>query len=303
MHSIDYNLFHVLLTIYQQGSVSKAADKLHLTQPAVSHALARLREHFNDRLFERHGRQMIATEYCQGIIADVESSLHTLQNTLMANTQWQPGKRPRTFNIAVRDILEALYFPALVARLQQIAPQMRLRNHNVEPKYLASALNNGEIDLALDSLIAMPGNINNQKLGTNKFVLLCREGHAITRQCDLENYQKWPHVVAALKDSDINLVDNALTAANLKRDVVLRCENFYGAVQVVCNTDLIMTAPETAARQFATHLPLTILPLPLQLPQISIHLYWWQAAELDPAVMWLKNEITVLSEDLIKDAL
>lgn len=301
MHSIDYNLFQVLLTIYHQGSVSRAADKLHLTQPAVSHALSRLRRHFDDVLFERHGKKMVPSDFCQHIIADVENSLRTLQQTMSQPKHWDVRQLNRSFNVAVRDILEALYFPQLLAHLQTIAPNVRIRNVSIEPKHLPEALKSGDIDLALDSLIAMPANIHNQTLGRSRFVLLCRQGHPIIARCDLASYQQWPHVVAALKASDINLVDNALTAQQLHRNVVLRCENFYGAVQTVCHTDLIMTAPEKAARQFASHLPLQILPLPLSLPDISIHLYWWQVAESDPAIRWLRDEIQQLSRRLFRD--
>lgn len=302
MHSIDYNLFQVLLTIYHQGSVSQAADKLNLTQPAVSHALSRLRTQFDDPLFERHGRKMIPTDFCQRIISDVEQSLSTLQQTLSQQKQWDVGQLNRTFNVAVRDVLEALYFPKLIARLQKLAPGVRIRSVSVEPKHLAEALKNGDVDLVLDSLIATPANIRNQTLGSSSFVLVCRQGHPIIENCNLESYQQWPHVVAALKASDINLVDNALTAQQLHRNVVLRCENFYGAVQTVCHSDLIMTAPEKAAQQFASHMPIQLLPLPLSLPDISIHMYWWQVAESDPAIRWLQDEIGQLSRDLFKDA-
>lgn len=301
MHSIDYNLFNVLLTIYQQGSVSKAADILHLTQPAVSHALARCRAYFDDALFERHGRKMVATDYCQRIIGDVENSLTTLQQTVVSPKEWQPEKLDRTFNIAVRDLLEALVFPRLMARLQALAPQVRVKNHSIEPKDLPGALTHGEIDLALDTLFAAPGTIKNQILGSNNFVLVCRQHHPIMQQCDLAAYQCWPHVVAALKASDINLVDNALTAQQLHRNVILRCENFYSAAQVVSHSDLLMTAPATAARQLAQHLPLQILPLPLSLPDISIHLYWWKMAGSDPAIMWLKQQMLDIATTLFKD--
>lgn len=289
MNNIDYNLFLVLLTIYKHRSVGKAAEELFLSQPAVSHSLNRLREKLNDPLFIRQGRKMVPSEYCELIIPHVESGLATLNSTLSKQQSFAPQSLQRTFNIGCRDILEALFFPELLAELQKLAPDVMIRSFSMEPKLLPDALQNGELDIALDSLFSAPGQINNTCLGNNRFVLLCRNGHPIIKKCDLEAYLSWPHVVAALKDSDINLIDNSLTAQNLSRKVVLRCENFYGAVQAICQSDLIMTTPETAAIQFATHLPLTILPVPLELPDIRIHLYWWQMAESDPAIMWLRE--------------
>lgn len=296
MNNMDYNLFAVLKTIYQCRSVGKAAEKLFLSQPAVSHALNRLREKLDDPLFIRQGRKMVPTEYCELIMPKVESGLDILNGTLSQQQSFSTESLHRTFKVGCRDILEALFFPDLIARLQDCAPRVKIRSFSMEPKYWPGALQNAELDVALDSLFAAPEQIHNDKLGNNRFVLVCRKGHPIEQDGSLESYLSWSHVVAALKDSDINLIDNALTERNLNRNVVLRCENFYGAMQALCQSNLIMTAPEAAAIQFAAHLPLSILPVPLELPEISIHLYWWEMAESDPAIMWLKDTLKLVAE-------
>lgn len=302
MTNLDYNLFAVLSCIYQHRSVGKAADKLFLSQPAVSHALNRLRERLDDPLFVRQGRKMVPTEYCELIMPQVESGLSTLNGTLSKQQLFQPQKLQRIFKVGCRDILEALFFPQLMAKLQQTAPGVAIRSVSMEPKIIPTALQNSDIDIAIDGLFPAPAQINNSKLGNNRFVLLCRKDHPITRRCNLETYLECSHVVAALKDSDINLIDNALTALNLTRKVVLRCENFYGAVQTVCQSDLIMTTPESAAIQFAAHLPLAILPVPLTLPDINIYLYWWKMAEADPAIGWLKDSMRQVADSLLRVA-
>jgi DNA-binding transcriptional LysR family regulator len=298
---MDYNLFLVLTTIYQERSVGRAADKLFLSQPAVSHALNRLRDKLQDPLFIRQGRKMVPTEYCELIIPQVDAGLATLDGTLLKQQSFDASKVKRTFKIGCRDILEALFFPELIASIQMKAPGVRIRSISMEPKFLPDALQNGELDIALDSLFAAPEHICNTKLGNNGFVLLCRNGHPIVKNCNLDSYLSFPHVVAALKDSDINLIDNALTAQNLSRNVVLRCENFYGAIQAICQSDLIMTTPESAAIQFAAHLPLSILPVPIELPDISMHLYWWKMAESDPATMWLRDSLQAIAHGFFVD--
>lgn len=303
MNNTDYNLFAVLSCIYQQRSVGKAAEQLFLSQPAVSHALNRLRDKLDDPLFERRGRKMVPTEYCELIMPQVEMGLRTLNGTLSKQQSFAPETCQKTFKIGCRDILEALFFPEMIAKIQSIAPGVAIRSVSMEPRLITKALQNGDIDVAIDGLFPAPQQIHNCKLGNNRFVLLCRKGHPIVKQCNLDTYLNWPHVVAALKDSDINLVDNALTAQNLHRNVVLRCENFYGAVQTVCQSDLIMTTPESAAIQFAAHLPLSILPVPLTLPVISIHMYWWQMAESDPAINWLRNCLQQVAANFFKTEL
>lgn len=298
-NNIDYNLFQVLQAIYQQGSVSKAAEKLFLSQPAISHALARLRDTLNDPLFVRYGRKMVPTERCECIYPKIAAGLGALNSTLELQQHWDVSSVVRTFNVGFRDILEALYFPKLIAHLQTHAPGIRISSRSLPNHAIPAALQNGELVLAMDTLFATPDFIANRHLVDDEFVMLCREGHPIINDCHLEAYKQWPHVVAALKDTDINLVDNALTGQQMYRNVVLRCENFYGAVQVVCNSDLIMTIPRIAAAQFVRDLPVVTLTLPLALPSLSVHLYWWNAVESDPAVMWLKEQICAVSSTII----
>ena len=297
---MDYNLFQVLQAIYDEGSVSRAAQKLFLSQPAISHALARLRDQFNDPLFVRHGRKMIPTERCELIYPKITTGLEALNSTLKSEQVWDVKNVQRTFNLGFRDILETLYFPKLIAHLQSQAPGIKIHSRSVPNHEIPVALQSGELDLAMDTLFATPEYVRNAHLVNDEFVMLCRENHPITENCNLASYKQWPHVVAALKDTDINLVDNALTAQQMYRNVVLRCENFYGAVEVVCNSDLIMTIPKIAAVQFTRHLPVVTLKLPLALPQLSVHLYWWTASESDPGIMWLKQQIAEISESIVR---
>ena len=115
MHGkLDFNLFVVLRAVYEHGSITKAANALHITQPAVSHALGRLRDKFDDPLFIRHGRQVIPTPFCQGIITSVVTSIETLENTLKGKVEFDIGDKPRTVNLGLRDILESIFFPTII---------------------------------------------------------------------------------------------------------------------------------------------------------------------------------------------
>lgn len=301
LHSkIDMNLYLVMATIYQQGSITKAAEKLHLTQPAISHALSRLREKYDDPLFVRHGRKMQATEKCLAMIPFVEEGLAQLNKTFHHNLHFDIATQTRKVNLGLRDILEALFFPSLLQLLLRDAPGLKLHSRQAGLKGYYEDLSQGDIDLVVDAQFAIDKNVKSIKLGENPFMLVCRKGHPIQSNLSLQSYLRYQHIVASLKPNDINIVDNALSGIQHSRDIVLRCENFFAAIQVLMRTDLIMTMPLAAARQFELEFPITILPLPFELPSIPVQLYWPVNQDQDPVNLWLRKQIRTIGAELLQ---
>ena len=132
LHSkIDLNLFLILRTVYQEGTITAAANKLHLTQPAVSHALSRLREKFDDVLFIRHGRKMVPSALCQNIMPQVIVSLTALESTLLDNQVFDVTEYKREMKFGFRDILESIFFPTLVTDLLTNTPNITINSRQV----------------------------------------------------------------------------------------------------------------------------------------------------------------------------
>ncbi|TPA23972.1 LysR family transcriptional regulator, partial [Burkholderia pseudomallei] len=130
-HRLDLNLFRVLDAVYVQGGISAAARALHLTQPAVTHALNRLRAHFGDPLFVRQGNKVVPTERTREVIADVQRHLKGLQDAARAQTRFSPGALDMSFVVGVRDVLESIALPQLVETLAREAPGVRLVSRRV----------------------------------------------------------------------------------------------------------------------------------------------------------------------------
>lgn len=295
MHSkIDLNLHRVLLNIYQHNSISAAADALFLSQPAVSHALARLREHHQDPLFVRQGRKMVATKHCQLIIGKVEQGLTLLSESLLDTEEFDIALQRRTIYLGLRDIVEAMLFPPLIANLASTAPNIRINSRPSHQGEISRELREGHVDIVVDILYPVDKDIKTLQLTDDQFVLVCRRGHQIIRQNDITHYLQQKHVVASLRDRDINMVDRALTQTKHVRDITLRCDNFYAAIKVIQHSDLLLTVPSAIARQFAQDFEIEILPLPFALPALPVHIYWHASKDEDQVVAWMRQQIRSL---------
>lgn len=292
MHSkIDLNLHRVLLNIYQHKSISAAADALFLSQPAVSHALARLREHHQDPLFVRQGRKMVATKHCQLVIGKVEQGLTLLSESLLDTHEFDISSQQKTIYLGLRDIVEAMLFPALMANLASIAPNIRINSRPSQQGEISRELRDGKVDIVVDTLYPVDKDIKTLQVINDQFVLVCRQKHCITAQNDITEYLRHKHVVASLRDRDINIVDRALTQTKHIRDISLRCDNFYAAIKVIQQSDLLLTVPSAIANQFAQDFAIEILPLPFAVPALPVHIYWHASKDEDQVVAWMRQQI------------
>ena len=293
---VDLNLFVVFDVIYREGNLTRASEQLNLSQPAVSHALGRLRERFDDPLFERSGKGMTPTPLAKAIIGRVRAALQDLESTLTEGLAFDPAQASRVFTLASRDVMEATALPLLMARLQQQAPGIQLRSVRVARRDMESALSSGQIDFAADVLLPVGDDIEHQAIGEEQLVVAMRNGHPLQGSTwNLDAYLSARHVLVSSRAEGPGVEDFALTRLGKVRQVALRCQNYYAAIQVMQQTDLLLTLPHSFARNMAAQLPdYSILSLPLPLAPLELHLYWHRKASRDPAVMWLKEQMAGL---------
>jgi DNA-binding transcriptional LysR family regulator len=299
MHGkLDLNLFVVLRAVYDQGSITKAANALHITQPAVSHALGRLRDKFDDPLFIRHGRQVIPTPFCQGIITSVVTSIETLENTLKGKVEFDIGDKPRTVNLGLRDILESIFFPTLIPELVQNTPNITVNSRQVSWPELAPALTNKEIDIVIDALVPTSSDIRSQFICEETFVVVCAPTNSYLDNPSIEHYSAAQHALVSLKDSKLDTVDLALAQHNLHRNIALQCEHYFAAVNVVSQCDLLLTMPTRFAQQFSNKFDIEILPLPFDVPPLPVHMYWHKHADEDLVNVWMRDKLLEVANKL-----
>lgn len=289
---VDLNLFTLFDVIYREGNLTKAATALNLSQPAVSHALARLRVHFGDDLFVRQGKLMRPTPVAKNVIADVREALHQLQVTLIQAKQFDPSSSKKQCTLSLHGTLESAYLPCLMSRLLIEAPKMTLTSTRIQRHELTSKLASGELDLAIDVLIPVDENIKHTQLEQDELVVVVAKRHAeISSQLSLTRYLEQNHILVSSRASGSGFEDFELGRLGLQRKVALRCQNYFSACRVVEDSDMLLTMPKTAALMFSKTLAIAIYPLPVTLPAIDIHLYWHSNVDKEPANKWLRNKV------------
>lgn len=286
---MDLNLYRVLSAIYAQGGISEAARALHLSQPAISHALRRLRTHLDDPLFVRQGNQMMPTERCRRIIKDVQRHLQGLQEIALANSTFHPEQLETTFRIGIRDILETITFPRLMRELSQQAPRVAMESLRVPREHMERALLRGQVDMAIERKTRVSHQLRAIKLADEPLVVVSRRTKTPRSRLSLKTYQEAMHVLVTQAEGGTDPLQFVLAGLGLHREIVLRSQHYFSAAQVIAQSDWLLTMPRTYAWGLAKILPLTVSRLPFDLPPIEIMLYWAAHTEHDPAQHWLRQ--------------
>ncbi|HEX5341107.1 MAG TPA: LysR family transcriptional regulator [Duganella sp.] len=290
---VDLNLFVVLEAIYAEGSITRASLKMNLTQPAISHALNRLRQLFDDPLFERQGHVMTPTPLTRSIIEPVRRALRGFEVTLTGAARFDTGSSERSFSLGVRDVLEASVLAPLMAGITQEAPSVTLNTLQVSRRELESELAAGTLDAAIDILLPLSNDIRRAQLGGDKTVVLVRRGHPLVkrRKLTLETYLQLEHIQTSSRRRGPGLEDVELSRQGLQRRIRLRCQHYFAACRVVSETDLALTMPERLARIVNQQFNNQLQPFPLEMPSLDIYLYWHASVDSDPANLWLREQI------------
>ncbi len=291
---IDLNLFTVFDAIYSEGSVSAAARKLNLTQPAVSHSLKRLRQLMGDPLFERHGQRMMSTSVARGLIEPIRRALRGLEVTLNQLDDFAPATSTRQFTLAMRDVFESGVLPSLMNRLASCAPEVEVTATRVARTELVAELAAGAIDAAIDILLPLPPDVKHVRLVHENTVVLARPGHPALQDgkgLTLGRYLAQDHVLVTSRRSGPGIEDFELSRLGLTRKIRLRCQHFFAACKVVSQTDMLLTMPDRYARIVNQQFGNQVLTVPFAMPAWEVYLYWHASVDNDPANSWLRDNI------------
>lgn len=290
IHRVDLNLFVVFDAIYSQGSITRAADTLNLSQPAVSHALGRLRERLGDPLFVRRGSQMVPTVRARALIHPVRESLAGLQECLTGDTGFDPARAQRTFVVGMRDGQEAVVLPDLLQQLEQHAPEVRLQSLTVNRRDMARELIAGRLDLAMDVLLPVSDEICHQHLLSDPLVVLMRREHPLAKgRLTLRRYLGARHALVSSRRQGPGIEDFGLARLGHHRDIRLRCQHYQAAIAATAKTDLLLTLPGMIASELAAQPGLIHKPVPVDLPPLEVHLYWHREQDNEPGHRWLRQ--------------
>jgi DNA-binding transcriptional LysR family regulator len=299
LNQIDLNLLVVLDAIFAQGSITAAAEKLHLTQPAVSHSLARLRELLDDPLFTREGRKIVPTPLARTLMEPLRRSLHGLETTLNEVRRFDPDTTHRHFRIGLRDGVEAAVIMQLLDHIGPRAPHIEISAIRFDRRSLEADLAAGRLDLAIDMPLQHGDRVRRRKLGPAELVAVVRRGHPkVGKQLDLDTYLALDHVVASSRPEGPGPEDLALARRGQTRKVRLRCQQPFTAFCAVSKSDLILTLPQAPAQLLNRYFRLRVLPLPIRVPSFDVYLYWHDSVESEPANAWLREQVNQVTPTL-----
>ena len=290
---LDLNLFVVLDAIYTEGSITRAAAALNLTQPAISHALGRLRQMFDDPLFVRQSGAMVPTPLTQSLIAPVRQALQTLLTSVQEAHVFDPAQARRSFTVGCRDVMEAHLLQPLMTRLAHEAPGIEIAFVRLDRAQLEADLASGALDLAVEVLANLSDQVHRQPLTQETMVVVARKRHpALAHGLDLDAYLAQGHVLVSSRRSGVGLEDRELARLGHQRRIALRCQQYYAACRVVGSTKLLLTMPEQYARIVNLGLPTRLYPFPISVPPIDVYLYWHENVQADPGNAWLRGVLS-----------
>lgn len=300
-HGIDLNLLVAYQALIEEGNVTRAADRLGLSQPAMSAALARLRRLLDDPLFHRGPGGLIATARTRELAGPVGRALADLEHALVARPTFEPAHSALRFQIGLSDYPPHVLLPGLAAALETEAPGIGLDIHAFADRNEAvDLLDSGTIDLAIGvAPTAMDRRIRSQPILRDHFVAVVRHDHpAAARRLDLETYLSLTHVLVSPEGDRHGLVDEALARLGHERRIGITLSEMFAAPGLVAATGQIATLLSRVAIHGGRRRELVLLPPPIALPDIEFGLIWHRRQEYQPAQVWLRQRLAALAATL-----
>ncbi|MFW3899659.1 LysR family transcriptional regulator [Pseudomonas putida] len=297
LNKVDLNLFIVFDAIYTEANLTRAGQIVGITQPAVSNALARLRETFNDPLFVRTAQGMVPTPMAQNIIGPVRNALSLLRVSVQESRIFNPLQANKTFRISMTDLTEAVVLPPLFQRLRRLAPAVVIESFLCKRRETTKELAAGRLDFAVDAPLNTDPQVRHVKLMQDQYVCALRQGHPMAKErISLDEYMSMTHIHISSRRNGLGYVDLALGKMGLQRRIALRSQHYLMASQVLQQTDMVMTVPERFARRHQ----LNYVRLPVNdVPPLETHLYWHESTDQDPANRWMREQMIELCQAVV----
>ena len=299
LETFDLNLLRVFDAIYIERSISKAALRLNLTQPAVSNALARLRDRVGDPLFERTAEGMAPTPRAKTIAEPIQRALDLLREGLSSRSGFDFSSSTRTFEFALEDYGENVILPRFLKWLNLAAPGIRIVIRPEPGIQLRDELRQGAVDLALSYFVPGMAEFRNHCVMTDTLLSLARRDHpAIADRLTLDTFLTLGHAALIPRTKSTPMIDLALAKRGLQRHIAVQVPHFQSMPVIVQNTNLLCTMPKRMALLYADNFGLQHYLPPVRTPDFPVYLIWHQSANDDVAHRWLRESFIDLCKQL-----
>jgi DNA-binding transcriptional LysR family regulator len=298
LHELDLNLLVVFNQLLVERRVSKVADNLGVSQPAVSNSLAKLRKLLGDELFLRTPKGMEPTPYADQLAESVSYALSMIHSGVNQRTSFEPSSAKRSFTIGMTDIGEIYFLPALVERLRRDAPGVTLSTVRNTTVNVRDELEAGKVDIAIGLLPHLKAGFFQRRLFMQSYVCLMRRGHRLDKKkISLAEFCAAEHLVVVSAGTGHGKVDELLQRSGIERTVRLNVPHYVSVGHILQGSDLIATVPERLADRLLGPFGLAKVPHPAKLPDIAINVFWHAKYHRSPDNRWLRGILFELFSD------
>lgn len=297
--TFDLNLLRVLDALLRERNVSRAAERLSLSQPAVSNALNRLRDLLDDPLLVRVGRSMQPTPRALALEVPIRDVLQRIEESLSADAPFDPASSRQRFRIAVTDYVELILMPRLLKLLAERAPGVQIDIQHLSPTLPAEALDKGELDLVLGRFESVPPRFRSQRWLSETLQLVAHREHPqLAAGLDLDGFLGLRHLWVHGGQTR-GMVEQWLGERGLSREIVYTTPNYLQAAHIVASSELVAVLPSRLAQYFSGLLPLQLQALPFDLGPFHLEVVSLGLRQRDAALQWLHECILELGREVL----
>ncbi|ALN71830.1 hypothetical protein M673_03835 [Aureimonas sp. AU20] len=289
LRGIDLNLLVVLQALLTEQHVSRAAARLNMSQPAVSHALGRLRELFEDPLLIRQGGRLTLSAKARQLGPPLAQAIRHIADVVGPGT-FDPASERMTFRLAMSDYGSSVVLPPLIRAMRRLAPNVSLSVTQAGREAMLRQVLEGEIDLAFGVFPSQPDRIEHEELFTESFLCLSDAGHASAAAIwDLDAYLARPHILVATPGEGTTEIDAALLSIGVTRDIAMVLPHWSAAPRLVHGTDLLLTIASRALGTVENLSGITVFEPPFPIATFSFKQVWHERKNADQAHRWMRN--------------
>lgn len=294
LRAVDLNLLTVLDAMLAEHNVTRAAERLGMTQPAVSNALTRLRLLFDDELFVRRGKEMAPTPRALSLAGPIREALDLIRASLAHPEAFNPAAS-HTFRLGIQDLGEALLLPRFLQWLDQLGARVRLDVRREPGAALHDEMRLGKVELVLDHVVIAGEEFRRQRVLDLDLVPVVRREHpAVGESMTLDEYVALEHVILEPREGQTNLAEQALAVLGRSRRVRAQVPHHLSMPFIVSQSNLVCTLPLPLARLFEQRFPVRVVRCPLPIPPIPLFMMWHACQDSDPAHRWLRRSLAEL---------
>jgi DNA-binding transcriptional LysR family regulator len=295
----DLNLLPIAVALYEELSVSRAARRLGMSQPAVSRALGRLRTALNDPLFVRRANGIVPTPRAHALVGAARPHLQRLEQDLLSDEAFDPATSTRPVRLAISDVAELAFFPAVIEHFRRHAPQCQVRAVTLTEPQLRDALESGDVDVAAGYYPALAAkSFRQRRLSGHGFACLMRAGHPLwKRRLSVTAYLAAEHIVVRSEGRSQELLERFIERKRLRRRAAVYTSHVLSVPFIVMDSDLVATLPYAVVTRFTALTSQVVAALPPFDISYDLKLHWHRRFDNEPRSLWLREQLADVFRD------